>query len=770
MRVMPLLLAGVIMGAFLLPGMGADQAAPAAADRLAAQSLAHQAISLGHLRTASADRTGRMQAILEMARCLDPSDCLINRQLAELDQALAKPHLATQAAHDYLQGCTQDYSFSLNALTLGLSLRDVASAREEFLTTFAADNKYLAETRAAALAMLAEISLRQGDDAAARQAVASALQLDKHNLQALALRLRQTSRPTTRRSEQSLLEGLQGQPRNLDLLWDLAQMLQDAGLSQQALSVYQDILHLRAGKYPGLPLAPALLIDYANVQLDLDQPAELAKQLPALMEAYRGNVPLLALLQEAHETLGQEDQAAQDVQNIARAYAQAASQPSTAVDAMEMAWFELHFRDNPAKALELARQEMGRLSAQPQPTTEPFALRVAGAAELAAGDAQKGRAYLSGLIGRDAYAAAILARYEFEHQNAQAAKAVVQSCHPAVHGGPGWRNLRKLAGEMAVQLPPLDYAAALDQEFQASGPQVIELGLHPEKFLRLSATAPAQAALGEPIQFQVELTNISDRPVPLGPEGALAPTGFVSLAVEGPARIDLADLTAVVLPAPKYLQPGQKVAQTIRLDVGPAEQLFMAEPLADLKLTAVLVFDPVSHNGRSVSSVGQLAAGSAVISRPAFIPAGSNKLAVQRALAGILNDQKNGDLPTQMRAARQTAALLNHVRQVQAGKAAPLYPDVLTEGLLAAMAGRFLQSPQPAVRAGMLAGLEFVPMDATLTALVIPFLKDDSPLVRMQALSLMGSQKLAGFQAAADAAAKDPNICLRQMAQALGGK
>jgi tetratricopeptide (TPR) repeat protein len=769
---MPLLWAGLILGGWLLPGLGADPAAPTTADRLAAQSLAHQAISLGHLRTVSPDRTGRMQALLEMARSLDPSDGLVNRQLAELDQALAKPRLATQAAQDYLQGSAQDYGFSLSALMLGLGLREEASARQEFLKALAADSRRLSETRAAALAMLAEISLRQGDDAAARQAVASALQLDKYNLQALTLRLRQTSRPTTRQSEQSLLEGLGGQPRNLDLLWDLAQMLQDAGLSQQALGVYQDILHLRAGKYPGLPLSPALLVDYANVLLDLDKPADLAEQLPRLMEAYRGNVPLLALLQEAHEALGQKDKAADDVEKIARAYIQAASSPSAAADAMEMAWFELHFRNQPAKALELARQVMDRSAKQP-PTpsaVEPFALRVAGAAELAAGDAQKGRAYLAGLVGRDAYAAAILARYENDHGNAQAARTVVQSCQAAIHSGPGWRNLRKLAGEIAVQLPPLDYAAALDQEFQAAGPRVIELGMHPEKFLRLSATAPAQAALGEPIEMRVELANISDTPVPLGPDGAMALTGFVSLTVEGPARVDLADLTACVLPAPKYLQPGQKVAQTVRLDVGSAEQLFMAEPLADLKLTAVLVVDPVSYNGRNISSVPQLALTPVVISHPAFVPAGSNKQAVQRALAMILNDQRNGDLPAQMRAARQTAALLNFVRQVQAGKAAPLYPDVLTEGVLAALAGRFLQSPQAAVRAQMLAGLGFVPLDSTLAELVKPFLKDGSPLVRMQALSLMGSQKLAGFQAALDAAAKDPNLCVRQMAQALGGK
>lgn len=762
MRAIVMLL--VVSVSALLLGQSVPATTTASAPALAADSLVAQAVSLGRLPSA-VGRIGRMQTLLEYARFLQPDNPQANRELVELYQALRKVRSATAPARGYLAAQPKDYQFWLQYLSLEMAGRENAGSRIAFLKSVAGDAALLPEVRSACQFALAELLLRQGDDQAARQALASSLELDAHNSQALRLKLQLTSQPTTQQSFDAALAALQGEPRSLELLWDIAQRLQDAGLAAQALQLYDQVMNLWPANRPGLAMPLQLQIDYDNALLDAGQNKQAAEQIAKQSAQQPPNLALLSLLYESHQALGQKDEAAGDVAAMAKVYQAVTTRPTVGpADQAELAWFALRYKGDAKQAVLLAAQAYAKNK------ESVFITRVQGAAQLAGGDQQEGVTLLKSLAGSDAQAAAILARHYLDKGDIDAAKGIVQNCRPSIHSGPAWRELAALAAKAGVFPPPGTIGPdqkALAEQFDKAAPEILSMGSSPEKFLQVWVSAPKEVIVGRPVEINIELANISDKVVPLGRNGVLLPMFLANLSVDGPAKIDL-QANATVMPAPKYLQPGQKVTQTLRLDVGQAQQLLMSEPLADLTLTVNLIADPAGTGAKAVSSLPKLKIEPVVIHRLALIPPGLDKAGAQKALAGVLRDLKEGDLPTQMRAAWQTAALLNYVRLSAGGKAPPIYPDVLTEGLLVALTGRFLQSDQPALRAEMLAALSFVPLDDQIIALLAPLTDDTSPLVRMQLIALLAGQATRGYEKLQAGYAKDPDRFVRDMAAAFG--
>ena len=299
-----------------------------------------------------------------------------------------------------------------------------------------------------------------------------------------------------------------------------------------------------------------------------------------------------------------------------------------------------------------------------------------------------------------------------------------------------------------------------------------ELGLFPERFVSIALSAPTDSvALGEPMAVTVALKNVSRRPVFLGPDGLFTPVVFLSLAIDGKAKANLENLTAVPLPAPKRLSPGQEVVETVRVDVGPAEQLLMAHPFAELQVTVTAMVDPLQRGEEMVSSVPSIRVAPVTIRRPALFDVSKGATAAQYALGHIAQrDLKAGDLPTQLRAARQTASLLAHVRRAEAGKAEAVYPDVLTKPILLSMTRAFLRDRSPVLRAGMIAALQHVDLDERIIGLLGPNVQDPSAIVRMRLIELLAGKRTRGYETLVDFFAKDRSVAVRGMAAAMGAQ
>ena len=517
--------------------------------RLTARLLAHAARSLGHLRDGRVvGRGGRILCLLRFARRVDPLCPAANAQLVELQESLGSPAEAARAAADYLRVRPDDYTMALRWLGLSQATTDSAGQRVALLQAALKQRRFPAEVRAAAAAELAAVYVRQGEVELARRACAQALRLDPYQRAALQTQGRLDQKADAAATLRRMLLQLQGAPRDLSLCTAIARDLQGAGLYEQALVFYEHAQALAKVKPPAFAQYEQLLVDHCNALLDAGRPEQAARTFAPMVEQHPLNLALRSLLIEAYRALKDERRAAAQVTAMGGIYRAASASPKRSpAQTVELAWYELRYRGRPESALKLARKAVAG------DASDTFARMVLAAAELAAGHAGPARAVLTELAPRRPYAAVVLARYYYAHGQPQAARTVLLKGAGDVRTGPAWRELRSLAKEKGVALPPLPRAAAMARVARQLPPEVLEMGRRPERFLRVSLSAPrAVVQVGEPVVVTVTLENVSQRRLPLGPDGLLAPVVVLGLSIGGDLQADLPE------PVPPPLHPGTR--------------------------------------------------------------------------------------------------------------------------------------------------------------------------------------------------------------------
>ncbi len=736
--------------------------APTPADRLAVEGLNHAARSLGHLRDeAVVGRAGRIRALLEYAAALQPGDPQAHRQLVDLYEGLNQLKLAAQAAERYSRLRPNDHALALRWMRLAQA--DLSRADERIaLLQQAADRKdFLPETKAAAWAGLCAVRLRQGEREQASAACQHALALDALQPAALEVAAQFGKQPAPADSFALTLSLFRSNPRSLSLAWKLAQMLQAAGAYETALSFYAHAYELARQVPPGREAFETLLVDYLNAMLDAAQAEKAVAFFEPLSGEYGYSLGLRALMVEALRSLQKDQQADATIAGMSRTY-EIMSAKDKQERAAELAWFDLEFRSRPQAALEWAK------TAAMSAGGDAFVQRVLGAAELAAGEAEAGVKRLAGLVEKDVFAAAILADYYYRRKSAQAAGEVLLKAPDKVRTGPAWRRLSAIAAAHKVELPPLACAQEMVGAAKQLPQHYLELGRSPERFIVVRLMGPAEKlAVGEPVAVTVELENISAEPIALGSDGLLSPVALLSLTVTGPSKAAFEYLTPVELPAPRYLAAGQKLSQSARLDVGPAEQFLAVHPLEELALTVSAMLDPLQRGKKMSSSAPTVKIEPISIRRSPLFAVEGGRTATQYALAYIVRDLRQVDLRARLRAARQTASLLAFVRQVELGNIRTALPEGLDKPVLLSMMRAFLQDAAAPVRAEMLGALQHVELDERMIGLLAPAVQDESPLVRMRLIELLGAKRTAGHQTLVKHFRTDPSQAVRAMAEAV---
>ena len=744
----------------------APSTAPAPEAALTVDSLNHAARCLGHLRAESVvARFGRIRALLGYAGRLQGDHVQTNRQLVDLYEGSGDLERATAAADRYLRARPDDYAVAVRWMRLGQATLNRADQRRALLEEIVAREQFLPEFRAAAAAELCQVYFRQGETAKSKEACRRALQLDPHEPTALREQARLEKKTGLIDAFQLTMKSLQANPRDLDAAWELAQRLQSAGLYLESLKFYEHGYALSKDRPPAHNVLNTLLIDYANAMLDSGQAAKAVELFESVAKEHGHSLALRSLMVEACRSLGQDDQAKAHIDFMARVY-EPLSAPAvkrTGSQMAELGWFDLHFRAQPKVALEWAK------AAEMSAGDDPFIQRVLGAASMEAGQVQEGLKLLTPLVAKDPFAATILARHYFAAGAPAKAREVLLEAAGNPRTGPAWRELAAVASKHKVALPPVPHAKQL-RDVQAKLPaDVFQIGRFPERLVSITLAAAAnRVAPGEPIAVTLELKNVSQHRLTLGPDGLFTPVVFLSLDVEGAAKTALPNLTAAHLPAPRYLPPGQSVRQRVRLDVGPAQTFLMAHPIADLKLTVSAILDPLQRGDKVTSSAPGVKIPPVEIERAGFLKASADETAVRYALAYIVRDLKQDDLPAQLRAARLTASLLGYVRNAEQAKTEAVFPKVLTKPILLSMTRAFLRAPSALVRAEMLAALQHVDLDKRIIALMGPNVEDPSPLVRMRLIELLAGQRTEGHETLLEVFAKDPDAAVREMAAAFG--
>lgn len=761
-RVLPLLWILTVLSV----AAGADAQTPSDEDRLSAGSLAHEARSLWHMRSGSAPaRIGRTLALLRYAQRLDPSGEEANRQLIDLYEGLGDLKSAAAAAGACVEASPGDYACGVRWIYLTLQDLNTADKRIGFLKSVADNEKLSGGIRAAAAVGLCKIYQGQGLKRDVRLATEQALRFDAHEPAALQMRAQITKRTAPDEVFVSAIAAFGSNPRSMYAAGELAKLLQDAGLYDNALIFYEHAFAIAEATSPPDDETESLLVGYFNAMLDAGKAEKAVTFFRPHLNRYSRSLKLLGLMVEACRSVGKDDQAAAHVETMSGIY-KPISLPGAKLSgtaAAELAWFNLVFQSRPADAIQWAQ------SAALSEGDNLYVQRVLGAAELAVGQAGDGTKRLERLIEKDPYAAAVLAGHYYRNDKADdGAKALLKAAGGNIRTGPAWRAMEAVAAEHNVKLPPVPYADRMRNALAKLPAHLLDMGRYPERFVSVKLIAPkTKVSPCEPVNVTVVVENISKHPVPVGLEGLFNPSLFLSVSVEGPARADLPNLTLLTLPAPKYLAPAQKVSHTVRVDVGEIEELLAACPLAEMKLTVQALLDPLQDDKKLFSSAPGIKIDKVTIYRaPMFDVSGGGESA-QLAMGYIVRDLKQGSPVEQMRAARQTASLLGYVSRSEAGKEKAVLPEVLTRPILMSMTKAFLEAKLPVVRAEMLAALRHVDLDAQLISLMAPRIQDDSGLVRMRLIELLAAKRTRGHRTLLDYFAADSDEMVREMTKAL---
>jgi len=733
---------------------------------LLAGSLAHQARSLGHLRGQDArGRAGRVLAMLRLAERLRGDIPQVNRQLAALYEELADLEKAAAAARRYVRVRGDDYAMGVRLIRLAEPAAETADDRAALLKGFVADEHLSAAVRAFASAKLAGIYRGQGEKRKALAACEQALALDP--LQPAALRWQAGAGEEKLGPAAELrlaLARFRADPRGVSASWEVARLLQAAGLATEALSFHR--LAHRLSQIKRLPDADMekLLVDYFNAMLDAGQADEAVKVFEPMTKGYARSRGLHALMVEAYRAVGNVNRAKAEIDVLRQIYAplEAADADRSPRESAELAWFYTIFAGDAGKARQYAL-EAARAAGE-----DPGVRLALGASSLKTGKADEGVRTLAALVEEDPYAAAILAEHYLAAGKDDAARAALKRGAGELRSGPGWRRLEALAKAHKVSLPPAPHAGGMREALAGLPAHVLDMARSPERAVRLSlAAATARVRPGEPVAVTLELENISAHRVPLGASGLLNPVVYLGVSIEADEKINLPHLTPVPLPAPRYLAAGAKVRVTARVDVGAAERALRTRPLQQVTVTVSALPDPLEHAGRLFSSVPELKVAPAVVTREALFDAARGKVAAEHALGYIVRDLKRGDLRARLRAARQTGGLYAHVGRAATQRAEAVFPEVITRPVLLSMTRAFLRADAAAVRAEMLAALRHADLDDRVIGLMGPLIEDRDAAVRLRLIDLLAAKRTSGHETLLDYFARDDDPLVRQIAAAL---
>lgn len=750
------------------------QDAPRAADSLK-RSADHMIV----MRNAPL-RAARLVALSRFALRLVPDDPRTHRTFADvIYPSQGQGPQARKALEAYLVGTPDDHMAAVRWLVLASSAEQTAEARVTLLASVANDESKPAALRSEAAARLGQLRVGRGERDDAAKAFAGALVLDPGNAIALAGRLDLLPQVTPQERVRTLLADLEATAGGAATASELADVLQAVGLHREAVVLYEYLLALASLPGSTSQDRQRATVRFCNALLDARQALKIIEILPPMLRIFRTSIDLRSLLAEAWRATYNDTKAKEQIAAIEVIYKSArdTGRVSTAM-AGELAMFYLVARPDAERALQYARQ----VAAQ-APSDSTFARRVLGAAELASGKTDlvaAGRKRLESILDRDLYAAALLARHHFAAADRDAAVAAVRAGMKLPRGGPAWRQLVALAEKHTVNVPLVAGSTQIAALMARLRPQSLQMRRTPGKFIRVTITAatgsapgPVRLAPGDVPAARLTIENISKVPIPIGRRGLIEPLASLEVAVDGAGdQKHFSDLPRCLWPAPRYLQPAQKLQDVVRLDVGTLGLLLAETPLTELTLTVTPVVSPVEPFGRVISALLPLKIEPLKIVRADLLGSFDRKTPAewparyQRALGLIVRDMKQGDTERRMRAARQVASLLALARRIERRAAAAPEPlkDAFTKPVLLTMLREVMKDASYAVRAEMIAAMDDVPIDRHIMALLAPAAQDPHPLVRFRLAEIVVTASPTSARDILAVLARDTDPLVRLMA------
>ena len=417
---------------------------------------------------------------------------------------------------------------------------------------------------------LAVLGYRRGEDNLADQHLELAVRLCPHNIAASRLAVemgRQNGKAISQ--VRVVLSLIAASPARLDLVWQLGQLLDDLSLHAQARSWYEHALAMHRRSHPDWPPPAPHLFDLARSLADAGELRKALEVCQQAIEADPSYTRARLLLWHVASKLGQDDLARQQLDAVDQQYQQrraAVVQQRDWQAAARMAWFYAIYRPDPQRATELAALAVGASGSHPE------AMRAMGFAALAADDFDKAVEALKPLAEADQTAALGLARAYLGKGQKSEALNVLGRAAAMRYSGVIFEQIADLLAQDQQPVPQPPDRSDILKLLSNFDRRVLEFAEDPDKFIELSvrpADDSATVPLSGPWLMRFELRNIGQVPITLGADMMVNPEVLVSI-VDQADRDRRFDNTCVVwLNRTPVLMPGQSIAATQSVDVGP---------------------------------------------------------------------------------------------------------------------------------------------------------------------------------------------------------
>lgn len=605
--------------------------------------------------------------------------------------------------------------------------------------------------RALVYAHLARLAYERLDLPAADDALRSALEACPScpDVAYLALELLPDDASVARRLE-AALRALATNPTDDALSWQIAVLLDRAGLPPQAAEFFNHAARARRWRDPAARFS-------ADELIQLSQHALLSGDVQAAFEYARRALsvagPSLEPLFYVHWLADRHDRG--DLAGVVRERIGSVLGRRDAADmppqtAAQAAWYYAFIGSDIGKALSLARSAYGRLP------DDPYARRVLGWVLWQAGQNDQARKLLEPLATRDAYAAYALAKMALDAGDADAARAILQNLRELPPVGPQ-RDLLDSLGLGGAASRPAEVLRQLVDRFDR---RVLKWLDEPASFLRVAVRLDDVAVVpGEPWRATFVVENAGPFAITLGPDAMSNPIFLVAVRTEGDKVRDYQPRMTVSLDARRVLLPGQRVTVRRTLDVGPWRAAVRQTPQQLQRVVLRVIYDPVQRaDGRwAAAPSGQV-----------LDPIAFNRLPLDptpELWHAVFADLRDPDPLRRFAAIELLAEALGEAQRARLGRLAyrtqPVPEKQIRAALLAALRGDDWQ-----MRVATLEALAVCGLDRGVFNAVRACLDHEQPAVRLMALRVLARAGQRMAERFDQISRSDPDEHVRLMARA----
>jgi tetratricopeptide (TPR) repeat protein len=652
------------------PAPGIDPGEAALAERFAETArltLSARYITAAHWKMAA--------ALLEGATKLNPAEPRFSRLWIEAELKADDDEAALRAVKAYLAVQPDDKVALIEYADLFASTFDTTDKRLDYLRD-KVDVQLPDEVRSHIAFRAYQVYWERTQYPQAKAMLDKALALNPVNLDALRARYEQladSGTPAERLA--ALLDILRANPGQFEYVHQVAQTLAEAGIVKPALMFYNVGLNLSQRMGRGISRDYALA---CAVELILDNQLAPAKQLvdyvvtvinPADYDALAvrlmlerasdqkdaaaktvGQLEILLYnrLQEVRKTLGDSSATTRPVDSpggvsfgsLSDDVKKLQEYKGENADALrasyvqvlaEIAWMETYFRASPADA-KSAVEAMKAIA----PEDSPSVARLEGWAFLLAGDKDSAKVKLSAVKDRDPLAQLGLIKLMDAGDEATKAGEQLLARHPT--GATAALIMDALRDRKVTMNPAAEAIAPLVDTLNKFPKEWVSILDQPQTFysLRVEANQGRVAhAFAEPMIVRVTITNNSEYPITIAPDGVIHPDLWFDVTFRGVAQQAIPGAGYDRIAREVVLKPRASVSQLVRLDQGQVSQLLASSPFPSMQLVFDVRTNPALTAG-GVAPGGQIAMSSKPIERDPFST-------TPRSLNNLLDGLAKGD-------------------------------------------------------------------------------------------------------------------------------